>query len=74
MASGIGVEMEGLGAVALFGVILIPGMHWIGNAKNTGARLGRFAIVAGLIGAALALEITLDRSVESVVNEMGGSA
>ncbi len=74
MASGIGIEMEEMGAVALIGLILTPGMFWIGSAKSTASRIGRVAIVAGLVGAAMALELTLDRTANSVVDKVSGGA
>ncbi len=74
MANGVGIEMEEMGAVALFGIILTPGMFWIGSAKGTASRVRRIAVVAGLIGAALALENVLDRTADSVVDEITGGA
>jgi len=74
MTKGTGIQIEELGSIALAGLILTPGMFWIGNAKSTGSRLGRLAIVAGVIGAALAFEASLDRSVNAVAEKITGGA
>lgn len=70
MANGPGMEVGEIGIVALFGLILTPGMFWIGSAKSGASRVRRIAAVAGFIGVALALEAALDRSAESVVDKI----
>ena len=64
--SGINVEFEQIGMVALIGLALVPGLRWTSKAKS-GTRMAlRASLVAGLIVAAIALEASLDKTAESV--------
>ena len=58
---------EQMGMTALVGVMAVPGVFWVLNGGTIGAKLQRLLIVGSLVAAAVALEATLDRSVNELV-------
>jgi hypothetical protein len=70
--SGLGMEAEEIGMVALIGVILVPGFMWIANAKGAGSKLLRMVAVGSLVTAAAMLELSVDKTVNSASDLLGG--
>ncbi|ADW70108.1 hypothetical protein [Granulicella tundricola] len=69
-SSGINMEFEQIGMVALIGLALVPGMIWVSKAK-TGTRMAlRTSLVTGLIVGLVALEASLDKTAESVAEAL----
>lgn len=66
MNSGLAVELEEGGLVALIAVLLLPGVMWIAKAKDAKSTAIRSAVVVGLIAGALAIEATMDRTANDV--------
>ena len=60
------IELEEFGVVALIGVLLVPGVLWIAKGRSTASIFGRMAAVGGLIAAAVAIEASIDKSVNEV--------
>jgi hypothetical protein len=64
--SGLNIEFEEMGMVALIGLALVPGIIWTSKAK-TGLRMAlRASLVGGVILGAVALEASLDKGAEAV--------
>ena len=74
MAEGMFLEAEELGVVALIGVIVVPGIIWAAKGKSGGGILRRTLVLAGLVGAALAIEATLDRSANTLADAVTGNS
>lgn len=66
MNSGIAMELEQGGLVALIAVLLLPGVLWISKAKDGKSMAVRSAVVAGVVGAALAIEAAMERTAGEV--------
>ena len=66
MANGFGIELEEGALVALFGVLLLPGVLWVASAKSGKSMAVRSSVVVGLIASALAIEAAMDRTANEV--------
>ena len=60
------IELEEIGVVALIGIVLVPGVLWIAKGRSSMSMFGRMAVVGGLIAAAVAIEASMDKSVNEV--------
>ena len=71
MNSGLGIELQEGGLVALIGLLLLPGVMWISKAKTGKSMAVRSSVVVGLIAGALAIEASMERTageIESVLD------
>ncbi len=66
MKSGLGIELEEGGLVALIGLLLLPGVLWISKAKDGKSMAVRGAVVAGVVGSALAIEFAMERTASAI--------
>ncbi len=70
MNNGMGIELEEGGLVALIGLLLLPGVLWIGSGKTAKSMAVRTSVVVGLVAGALAIEAAMERTageIESVL-------
>jgi len=61
-------EFEQFGAVALIGLLLLPGVAWILRAKSGGAIAVRSVVVGAVIAGAVAVEAAMDRTANVVTD------
>ena len=74
MNAGLGLEAEELGMVALIGVVLFPGVMWIANGKTITSKIIRTSVVGALVAGAVALEASIDKTVDSATGLLEGNA
>ena len=64
------MEAEEMGMVALIGLVLLPGVMWVGSAKGGGQVVLRSLVVGALLAGAVVLEASLDKTADSAVSKV----
>lgn len=67
---GLNIEFEELGQVALFALLLAPGVYFIRRARSGAGVAIRTLMVGGFLASAALLEGTLDRTANELTEEV----
>lgn len=70
MNTGLGMELEEGGLVALLATLLLPGAAWIAKAKTGKSMAVRAAVLGLVIAGALAIEASMDHAAEPALDKL----